>query len=111
MSIPGVQKPHCSPWHSMKPFWIGSSLPSFSRPSTVVMSWPAADAASIVQLYRVLGGGWEDLVPAGTNDENSTAKAAIQEADSAVEKSPARLAAESPLVKTAAKSTESGSNK
>ncbi len=68
-------------------------------------------ASSIVQLYRVLGGGWEDLVPAGKNDENSTAKAAIQEADSAVEKSPARLAAESPLVKTAAKSTESGSNK
>ena len=33
--IPGVQKPHCRPWHSMKPCWTGSSSPSCSRPSTV----------------------------------------------------------------------------
>ena len=46
--MPGVQNPHCRPWHSMKPCWTGSSTPSCSRPSTVRTSWPPAIAASIV---------------------------------------------------------------
>ena len=47
--MPGVQKPHCSPWRAMKPFSTGSSSPSRSRSSTVRTSWPPAMAASIVQ--------------------------------------------------------------
>src|SRR6478752_2545014 len=49
INIPGVQKPHCRPWHCMKPSWTGSSLPSTSRPSTVRTACPEAIAASIVQ--------------------------------------------------------------
>ena len=47
-SCPGVQKPHCRPWHCMKPCWTGSSSPSRSRPSTVRTSCPPAIAASTV---------------------------------------------------------------
>src|ERR1700761_8729188 len=47
--MPGGQKPHCSPWQVMKPCWTGSSSPSRSRPSTVLMSRPLAIAASAVQ--------------------------------------------------------------
>ena len=47
--IPGVQNPHCRPCSSWKPCWTGSSTPSCSRPSTVVISRPAALAARIVQ--------------------------------------------------------------
>src|SRR5690242_17991463 len=46
--MPGVQKPHCRPWHCMKPSWIGSSSPLRARPSTVRTSWPPAIAASTV---------------------------------------------------------------
>ena len=52
--MPGVQKPHCSPWHSAKPCWIGSSPPPASpspfmaRPSTVRTLRPSAMAASTV---------------------------------------------------------------
>ena len=46
--IPGVQNPHCRPWHCMKPCCTGSSTPSCSRPSTVRTSWPPAIAASTV---------------------------------------------------------------
>ena len=41
-SIPGVQKPHWSPWHSMNPRCTGSRTPSTSRCSTVWTSWPSA---------------------------------------------------------------------
>ena len=47
--MPGVQNPHCSPWHCMKPSCTGSSLPSTSSPSTVRTLRPAAIAASMVQ--------------------------------------------------------------
>src|SRR6266571_592841 len=47
--MPGVQNPHCSPWHSEKPCWIGSSSPSRARPSTVSTRCPSAIAASTVQ--------------------------------------------------------------
>jgi hypothetical protein len=46
--MPGVQNPHCRPWHSMKPSWTGSRTPSTSSPSTVRISWPEAIAASTV---------------------------------------------------------------
>ena len=54
--MPGVQKPHCSPWHSAKPSWIGSSRPPppapspfMARSSTVRTRCPSAMAASTVQ--------------------------------------------------------------
>src|SRR5262249_8519742 len=40
--IPGVQKPHCSPWHRTKPSCTGSSRPSISSPSTVRTLCPDA---------------------------------------------------------------------
>ena len=48
ISIPGVQKPHCSACVSWKPCWIGSSPPSTSSDSTVRISWPSHIAARIV---------------------------------------------------------------
>jgi len=49
ISMPGVQKPHCSPWHSAKAVCIGSSAPCFVSPSTVVTRCPSAMTARIVQ--------------------------------------------------------------
>ena len=54
ISIPGVQNPHCSAWHSWKPCWIGSSSPSTSSDSTVRISWPSHIAASAVQDFSGL---------------------------------------------------------
>jgi hypothetical protein len=43
---PGVQKPHCRPWHSMKARWTGPSPPSGARqPSIVVTDCPSAVTA------------------------------------------------------------------
>src|SRR5213083_948448 len=47
--MPGVQNPHCSPWHSTKPCCTGSSTPSRSSPSTVRTSCPCAITARTVQ--------------------------------------------------------------
>ena len=45
---PGVQKPHCSPWHSANACCTGPSEPSaLVRPSTVVISQSTADTANI----------------------------------------------------------------
>ena len=48
MTNPGVQKPHCSPWHSANACCTGliasGSLP---MPSTVVIAWACADTANI----------------------------------------------------------------
>jgi hypothetical protein len=46
--MPGVQKPHCSPWQAAKPSCTGSSLSPCARPSTVVTRRPSAMTASIV---------------------------------------------------------------
>src|SRR5450755_2867176 len=46
--MPGVQNPHCSPWHSAKPCCTGSSTPPRSMPSTVSTRRPSAIAASTV---------------------------------------------------------------
>ena len=46
--MPGVQNPHCSPWHSTNPCCTGSSRPSCSSPSTVRTACPSAIAASSV---------------------------------------------------------------
>ena len=46
--MPGVQNPHCSPWHSAKPCCTGSSRPPLSSPSTVRTWRPSAMAASTV---------------------------------------------------------------
>src|ERR1700730_7538057 len=44
---PGVQNPHCSPWHSWNARCTGCrAAPSGARPSTVVTSWPSACTAS-----------------------------------------------------------------
>src|SRR6202012_4678299 len=47
--MPGVQKPHCSPWHAAKASWTGSSRLRLARPSTVVTRRPSAMTASTVQ--------------------------------------------------------------
>src|SRR4051794_32790095 len=49
ISIPGVQKPHCSACISWKPCWIGSSRPSRSSDSTVSTAWPSHITARVVQ--------------------------------------------------------------
>ncbi len=47
MTMPGVQKPHCRPWHSLNAFCIGCMVPSaLARPSMVVTSVPATWASS-----------------------------------------------------------------
>jgi len=46
--MPGVQKPHWSPWHRANPSWTGSSRPFCSMPSTVSTRRPSAMAASTV---------------------------------------------------------------
>ncbi len=46
--IPGVQKPHCSPWSSLNAAWMGCSSPLALSPSTVVIERPSAWTASIV---------------------------------------------------------------
>ena len=48
MSMPGVQKPHCSPWCSWNASWSGWSAVR-RRPSTVMTSAPSAWTASIRQ--------------------------------------------------------------
>ena len=48
--MPGVQKPHCSPWQAANPSWTGSSTPlPVASPSTVVTRRPSAMTASTVQ--------------------------------------------------------------
>src|SRR3982751_4877117 len=47
ITIPGVQKPHCSPWHSRKAACIGCSSPLLASPSIVVTSLPCTCAARI----------------------------------------------------------------
>src|SRR6266550_1854222 len=48
MIIPGVQKPHCRPWHSQKPCCTACRLPLVARPSIVRTSAPSACTANIV---------------------------------------------------------------
>src|SRR5882672_6952802 len=54
MSMPGVQKPHCSPCFSTKPSCTACSFPPCSRPSTVVTLQPSACTASTVHDFT----GW-----------------------------------------------------
>jgi hypothetical protein len=49
MIMPGVQKPHCSPWQAAKASCTGSRAPLLDRPSTVVTRRPSAMTASTVQ--------------------------------------------------------------
>ena len=49
MTMPGVQYPHCKAWFSWKACCIGWSSVPLARPSMVVISWPSAWTASIVQ--------------------------------------------------------------
>ena len=47
--IPGVQNPHCSPWHSANATWTGSRTVPRISPSTVVTRRPSAMTARTVQ--------------------------------------------------------------
>jgi hypothetical protein len=48
MTKPGVQKPHCSPWHSRSAACTGDNVPSGdAMPSTVLTSMPSACIANI----------------------------------------------------------------
>ena len=50
MIIPGVQKPHCRPWHSLNAACMGCSVPSAcASPSMVVTSAPCICATSTLQ--------------------------------------------------------------
>jgi hypothetical protein len=49
ISMPGVQKPHCSPWQAAKASCTGSSAVPDARPSTVATRRPSAMTASTVQ--------------------------------------------------------------
>ena len=48
---PGVQKPHCSASFSTKAACSGLIFSGVPSPSTVVISWPSASAASIRQEF------------------------------------------------------------
>jgi hypothetical protein len=48
MIMPGVQKPHCSPWQAANASCTGSRTPPRARPSTVVTRRPSAITASTV---------------------------------------------------------------
>ena len=61
--MPGVQNPHCRPWHSMKPCWTGSSGPSRSRSSTVRTMRPSAIAASTVHALTGLASSHTTQLP------------------------------------------------
>src|SRR6266850_2240476 len=52
-SSPGVQKPHCSPWHSANACWTGCNSPFLESPSTVMISPPSAIGANSVQDFVV----------------------------------------------------------
>ena len=49
--MPGVQNPHCSPWHSANATWTGSRTVPRISPSTVVTRRPSAMTASSVQAF------------------------------------------------------------
>src|SRR6266850_2007657 len=52
-SSPGVQNPHCSPWHSANACWTGCNSPFLERPSTVMISPPSAIGANSVQDFAL----------------------------------------------------------
>src|SRR4051812_48442883 len=52
--MPGVQKPQCSACFSWKPCCTGSSCPSTSSDSTVLISWPSHMTASVVHDFTGL---------------------------------------------------------
>ena len=54
MIIPEVQKPHWKAPSSRNAAWIGSSFPSFSRPSTVVTFMPSTCMASTEQPFTAI---------------------------------------------------------
>ena len=50
ITMPGVQKPHCRPWHSLNAACMGCMVPSAdAMPSMVVTSAPCACTASMAQ--------------------------------------------------------------
>src|SRR5712671_7320923 len=64
MIMPGVQKPHCSPWCSRNVSCIGcSGAPSGASPSMVLTSWPSAITASVVQDFTALPSRWTTQAP------------------------------------------------
>ena len=63
MIIPGVQKPHCSPWHSRNASCTGCSCPSFASPSIVVTSAPSASTASTLQDFTLVPSRWTVQAP------------------------------------------------
>ena len=52
--MPGVQNPHCRAKHSLKPSWTGFRCPWGARPSTVVISRPAAWMAKSPQDFTAM---------------------------------------------------------
>src|SRR4051794_10945766 len=58
MTMPGVQKPHCSPWLSWKAACIGCSSPLRASPSMVVTLAPSACTASTVHDFTDSPSRW-----------------------------------------------------
>src|SRR5690348_17451745 len=62
--MPGVQKPHCSPWCWRKASCIGCSVPSaFAMPSMVTRSAPSACMASRLQDFTARPFMWMVQAP------------------------------------------------
>ena len=63
MIIPGVQKPHCRAWHSLKAFWTGCSSPPRARPSIVRTSAPSTWTASTEHDFTLCPFRWTVQAP------------------------------------------------
>ena len=63
MIIPGVQKPHWRPCWSQNACWSGWSVAPLAIPSIVVISWPSAWTASIVQHFALAPSTWTVQAP------------------------------------------------
>src|SRR5690606_13808136 len=63
MSIPGVQKPHCSAWLSWNACCSGCSSPSSAKPSMVVLSRPSACTANTEQDFTRCPSRWTVQAP------------------------------------------------
>ena len=53
MTMPGVQKPHWRPWHSLNAFCTGCHSPSFARPWIVVTSLPSTWTARTLHAFAL----------------------------------------------------------
>src|SRR5882724_894786 len=63
MTMPGVQKPHCSAWLLRNASCIGCSVSPVATPSIVSTEWPSAWTASRVQALTASPSTWTTQAP------------------------------------------------